>query len=156
MTGLKRSRTILIIIALAVAAALLTSCGKSEFGVTENTGKLITITAKKAARDAFFMLGSLEVGDGEQIAVRSNLTKGEIFVEIIAAPENQSIDELPDMDGEAILSGKLKTTDSVSCTAPAGSYMVRATCLEKATGTVQITAEPVSEETAAEETEKDL
>ena len=59
-------------------------CGKSEFGLSENDGKHMTITARNADRDAFFMVGSLDVADGEQIEIAANLTKGSVRVEIVA------------------------------------------------------------------------
>ena len=141
---MKTIRTSVFIIVLALAMLTLTACGKSEFGVSENTGKQMTITAQKADRDAFFMVGVLEVDDGEQIVITSSLTKGAIRVEIVGETEEQSIDELPDMDGEAIITADLKSTDGASGTVPAGSYMLRATCLEKATGTVQIEVKPAA------------
>ncbi len=134
-----------MILALALASMLLTSCRKSEFGVSENTGKSITITAEQAEKDAFFMSGSLEVDDGEQITIKADLKKGSIRVDIVETPDTQSIDEIPDIDGEAIMTASLRTKDGASGTVPAGRYMVRAVCLEKATGTVQVTAEPGSE-----------
>lgn len=144
---MKRIKTIGMIIAAACAAVILTSCGKSEFKVTENTGKRMVIEAVNADKDAFFMTGSLEVGDGEQIEVSSDLKKGSIRVEIVRAPENQSIDKLPDLEGEPVITANLHSKDGgVGCvgTVSAGTYLVKATCLEKATGTVEIKAEPVS------------
>ena len=76
----------------------LTACGKSEFGLSENDGRHMTITARNADRDAFFMAGSLEVNKDEQILITSDLKKGLIRVEIVAAPEEQSIVVLPDME----------------------------------------------------------
>lgn len=133
-----------MIIALVLSMLVLTACGKSEFGLSENTEKKMTITAENADKDAFFMVGSLEVADGEQIAITSNLTKGSVRVEIIGTPEEQSIDQIPDMNAEATLTADLKSTDSVSGTVEAGTYMLKATCLEKATGTVLVEVTPVS------------
>ena len=127
---------------LILLTILLTSCGKSEFGVTANTAKQMTITAEKADKNASFMVGTLEVTDGEQIVITSNLTKGSVKVEIIGAPAEQSIDKLPEMDGEAVFTADIKGTDSASGTVPAGMYLLRATCLEKATGTAQIEVKP--------------
>ena len=139
---MKRGRTLTVLAVLVLLALTLTACGKSEFGMTENTGKQMTITAVNAAQDAFFMTGSLEVADGEQIVITSGLEKGSVKVEIVAAPEDQSIDSLPEMDGDAMITADVSSTDAVSGTVPAGIYMVRATCLEKATGTVQIEVKP--------------
>lgn len=130
------------IIALLLAALLLTACGKSEFGMSEATAKRMTIAADNADKKDFFMVGSLEVEDGEQIVVTSNLKKGSIRVELVSTPAEQSIDQLPEMNGEATLTAELTGTDGVSGTVPAGSYLLRATCLEKASGTVEIEVQP--------------
>ena len=134
-------KAIALLLAILLLSAL-TACGRSEFGPSENTGKKMTITAENAARDAFFMSGSLEVAEGEQIVITSDLAKGSIRVEIVEVSEEQSIDKLPDLDGEAILTAELDSTEGASGTVPAGWYMVKATCLEKATGTVRIEVKP--------------
>ena len=131
-----------MIIAILILMLTLTACGKSEFGVTENTGKKMTVTAQNADKDAFFMVGSLDVAEGEQIVITSKLTKGSVRVEIVAASEEQSIDKLPDMNGEAIVPADLESGDSVSGTVATGSYYLRAACLEKATGTILIEVKP--------------
>lgn len=125
-----------------LAVLLLTACGKSEFGMSEATEKRMTITAENADKKAFFMGGSLEVEDGEQIVVTSNLKKGSIRVELVGTPAEQSIDQLPEMNGEAAMTAELTGTDGMSGTVPAGSYLLRATCLEKASGTVEIEVQP--------------
>lgn len=127
---------------LTLLVLILTACGKAEFGVTENTGKLITITADRADKDAFFMVGSLEVADGEQIIITSELTKGSIRVEIVEALEEQNTNKLPEMDAEVIISANVTRNDGASGTVPSGSYLLKANCLEKATGTVQIEVKP--------------
>ena len=141
---MKRMTSFTMIIALVLSMLVLTACGKSEFGLSENTEKKMTITAENADKDAFFMVGSLEVADGEQIAITSSLTTGSVRVEIVGTPEEQSIDQIPDMNAEATLTADLKSTDSVSGTVAAGTYMLKATCLEKATGTVLVEVSPVS------------
>ena len=110
--------------------------------MAENTAKRMTIAADNADKKDFFMVGSLEVEDGEQIVVTSNLKKGSIRVELVGTPAEQSIDQLPEMNGEATLTAELTGTDGVSGTVPAGSYLLRATCLEKASGTVEIEVQP--------------
>ena len=131
-----------LVIGLTLLVLTLTACGKSEFGVTDNTGKMMMITAENASRDAFFLVGSLDVADEEQIVITSNLTKGSVRVEIVTTAEEQSIDKLPDMNGEAIISADVTGTEEVSGTVPAGRYMLRATCLEKATGTIKVEVKP--------------
>ena len=129
---------------LLLLTLMLTACGRSEFGLTENTGKRMTLTAENAEKDAFFLTGSLEVGEGESIVITSDLSKGSIRVEILAAPESQSIDQLPETDGPAVITANLVRTDGASGTVTAGTYLLRATCLEKATGTVTVEVKPAA------------
>ena len=105
---MKRMTSFTMIIALVLSMLVLTACGKSEFGLSENTEKKMTITAENADKDSFFMVGSLEVADGEQIAITSNLTKGSVRVEIIGMPAEQSIDQIPDLNVEPTITSNLK------------------------------------------------
>ncbi len=123
------------IIAIAFLIMILAACGKSEFGVTENTEKRMTITAENAEKDVFLMVGSLEVEEGEKVIISSGLSKGEVKVEIIPASVELG-------SGEATMTGNIGTGDGVSGTVPAGAYMLKATVLEKATGTISIEVKP--------------
>ena len=143
MKSLKNLKPIIITV-LVFLMLMLAACGKSEFGVTENTGKKITITAQNAVKDAFFMVGSLDVADMEQIVITSGLTKGSVRVEIVEAPDDQSIDVFPVTDGEAIITANLQNGESASGTVAAGRYLLRATCLERATGTILIEVKPAA------------
>lgn len=135
---MKRNKILTAIIALMISALALTACGKSEFSGNWEGEKKMSITAEKAAKGDFFMSGSLHVEEGEQIAIDANLTKGSIRVELLGAPAEQSADSLPVINEEPIMKADLKNKDGASGTVPAGDYMVKATCLEKATGTVMI------------------
>ena len=136
-------KRIAVILVLALSVLLLAACGRSEFGVIQNDPDRIVISAENAEKDAYFVTGSLEVAEGEQIvASAAALEKGSIRVEIYAAPENvETVSELTEL-GDAILTGNLAVGESVSGTVDAGSYLVKATCLEKATGTVEVTVQP--------------
>ena len=138
---MKRNRVFTLIIFVLLVLAL-TACMKSEFGMAENTPKRMTITAQNAGKNAFFMLGSLEVAEGEQVDITSNLTKGTIEVVLIRTPEEQSIDELPDYDNAESYKYEFSSKDSASDLVPAGTYMLKATCLKKASGTLQIEVKP--------------
>ncbi len=139
---MKRNRLFAVILALALSALLLAACGKSEFGVIQNDPDRIVISAEKADKDAFFVTGTLEVAENQQIVAAADLEKGSIRVEIYAAPENvETVSELTDL-GDAILTGNLGVGESVSGTVDAGSYLVKAICLEKATGSVEVTVQP--------------
>ena len=90
------------------------------------------------------MVGTLEVDEGEQIVISPSLKNGSIRLEFIGVPEEQSIDVLPDVDGEAVMTADVSGSDGSSDIVPAGSYMLKASCLEKATGTVTIEVKPAA------------
>ena len=140
---MKRIRTPGLIAILILLALSLTACG-SRLEVTESTGKKMVLTAKNASKDGFILANSLDVEEGEQIVLSAALTKGEIRVRILSNEEEQSIDVLPVYGGDPIISADLHGTDGMSGTVPAGNYAVQATCLERATGTVEITVAPAS------------
>ena len=119
----------------------LSACGGSEFGLSKNTVKQMTIKAKDADKDAFFMVGTLEIDEGEQIIITSNLKRGQIKVEIVGAPE-ESIEQFPEIDSTSSFTARITGSSNTSGTVPAGSYMLRATCMEKADGTIQIEIKP--------------
>ena len=76
-----KMRRINIIITVLALMLTLTACGKSEFGVTENSWKHMTLTAQNADKDAFVMVGSLDVADGEQISLlqKHNRRRGKLL-----------------------------------------------------------------------------
>ena len=139
---MRKYKTFLTIIALMLPVLLLSACGKSEFGLTENTGKHMLITAKNAGKNGSFMVGSLEVDEGEKVVITSNVTKGKIRVELIVSEEEQSIEKLPELDGEPVMTGDFSGTEEKSETIPAGNYMLKGTCIERATGTITIEVKP--------------
>jgi hypothetical protein len=63
-------------------------------------------------------------------------------VELFEAPGEQNAEEMPELNDEANITADLSGTDSASYTAPAGSYLLKASCLEKTDGTVQIEVKP--------------
>ena len=141
---MKRNNMLTVFAILAVVMLTLTSCGRSVFKADVNSDKLITITAENADKGDYVMTGSLAVTDGEQIEITSNLSKGMIRVEVVRAPENQNIEKIPEIKDEAIITADVSNTDRASGTVPAGSYMVKAACIEKAVGTVLIEVKPAA------------
>ena len=134
-------KRIAVILALALSVLLLAACGKSEFGVIQNDPDRIVISAENAEKDAFFVTGTLEAAEGQQIVAVADLEKGAIRVEIYAAPEGEeSVNELTDL-GDALLTGDLKADERFEGGMAAGSYLVKAICLEKATGSVEVTVQ---------------
>ena len=130
------------ILAGILSLLMLTACGKSQFGLTENTEKRMVITAERAAKDDFFLVGSLTVDEGEQITISSDLEKGSVRVEIFRWGEEQDADTLPETGGEATLTANLHAADGASGTLEPGNYSLKAVCLEKATGTVTVEVVP--------------
>lgn len=135
-------KIIAAILAGILSLLMLTACGKSQFGLTENTEKRMVITAERAAKDDFFLVGSLTVDEGEQITISSDLEKGSVRVEIFRWGEEQDADTLPETGGEATLTANLHAADGASGTVEPGNYSLKAVCLEKATGTVTIEVVP--------------
>lgn len=128
--------------ALILLMAVMSACGKSYFGVAENTGKRMLISATNAGKDSYFMSGSLTVEEGEKITASADLSKGQIRVEIYLETGEQSMDQMPRLEEDPVLAGDLKGGESLSGSVPAGTCMVKAACLEKASGTVTIEVQP--------------
>ena len=141
---MKRFISIVALVMMMVSMIAMTSCGKSEFGGESVDDKHMTINAVKADKGDYFVTGTLVVDEGEQIAIDTDLEAGEITVEFIGAEGNENIDELPDTDAEAIYTAYLSGTDSQSVSFGAGSFMIKPTVTEKATGTVNITVQPAN------------
>ena len=122
----------------------MTSCGKSEFSGESVDEKHMTINAVKADTGDFFVTGSLEVEEGEQIAIDTKLESGEITLEFISAEGMGNPDEVPDVEGEATYTAYLSGTNQQSVSFGAGSFMIKPTVTDKATGTIDITVEPAN------------
>ena len=131
---------------LALGMIAMTSCGKSEFTFSENTEKMMTVKAVNASKDSMAEVGTLEVGENEQISISSNLDEGTVLIEILGAPESESAEDAPELDSDPVLTGNMTGTDVISGTMAPGGYMVRATVIEKATGTVDIEVLPADPE----------
>ena len=139
---MKKTGILMMAAVLALSVLTLSGCGKSEFGVTDNTEKRMVISAENADKDAFFMVGTLVAEEGDEIVIAGNLKKGQIEVALIGEDEEQSIDKLPDTDKDPLITANVKGTDKISGGLPAGEYSLKATCLEKATGTIEIEVKP--------------
>ena len=141
---MKKIISIIAIAALAVSMFAMTSCSKHEFSGQTDGDKNMTINAVKADKGDFFLSGSLEVEEGEQIVIDTNLEAGEITLEFISAEGMDNPDEVPDVEGEATYTAYLSGTNQQAVSFGAGSFMIKPTVTEKATGTIDITVEPAS------------
>ena len=136
-----KRKSIAIVLVLILSMLAFTACTTSEFSLEGSEEKKMTVSAKNAEKDSVAAVGGLVVGEGEMVVVTADLSEGSIRVEILEAVETDE-EEAPDLSGEAIFMANLESTDSASAEMNAGEYMVRATCLEKATGTVSIEVVP--------------
>ena len=141
----KIKKTVSVLVILTLLILTCTACGKSEFGMTNSTEKHITIQAINAQKNATFMGGTLEVDEGERIEITSELKGGSVSIELFNESAEQSADAFPEIDGEAAFTAILGDisdeeikTETLTGQVPAGTYIMKATCLEKATGTIQI------------------
>lgn len=141
---MKKIVTIIVIAVLAVSMLAMTSCGKKEFSGSVDDDKNMTINAVKADTGDYFVTGTLVVEEGEQITIDSKLESGAITVEFLGASEEQSAEEIPELDGEATYTAFLEGTNTQSVSFGAGSFMIKPTVTEKATGTINITVEPAN------------
>ena len=139
---MKKIVSIIAIAVLAVSMLAMVSCGKHEFSGQLDSDKNMTINAVNADKGDYFVTGTLVVDEGEEIAIDTALEKGEITLEFIGSEDEGNIDELPEVDGEATYTAYLSGTDSQAVSFGAGSFMIKPTVTEKATGTVTITVQP--------------
>ena len=139
---MKKTVSIIAIAVLAVSMLAMVSCGKHEFSGNVESDKNMTINAVNADKGDYFATGSLVVDEGEEVVIDSKLEKGEITVEFIGSEGEGNIDELPDMNGEATYTANLSGTDSQTVSFGTGSFMIKPTVADKATGTVTITVQP--------------
>ena len=139
--------------AIAVAAAtvmalstIVTGCGSfNKYSIVMDIPdeKTATLEFNNAAVDDFVQSGYISVEEGEGIEVVSDLNdSGKVLIGFIAVPEEQSIDELPDLTNvkyEMMISG----VATQGGTFEPGEYDLKVTAQGKATGTVTLKVKPV-------------
>ena len=139
----KKGSRIFALVLLLVLMMSLAACGRVTLSAeSEEDGKKVLITADRADKGDSFAITAIEVAEGEMVEVKADLKKGSIRVELIRMPDEQSIEVLPDLNGEPTLTANLVRTDGTSATLPVGTYLLKANCLERATGTVLIEVKP--------------
>ena len=139
--------------AIAVAAAavmalstIVTGCGSfNKYSIVMDIPdeKTATLEFNNADVDDFVQSGYISVEEGEGIEVVSDLNdSGKVLIGFIAVPEEQSIDELPDLTNvkyEMMISG----VATQGGTFEPGEYDLKVTVQGKATGTVTLKVKPV-------------
>ena len=121
-------------------AFIMTSCSKPELAGNIKDDKNMLIKANKSAAGDNIMSGAIEIAEGESIKIVPDLKEGSIKLEFIKTEGEDNIEEVPDNDGEATLTANLTGTEVQEYGNMPGAYMVKATVLEKATGTIEVTA----------------
>ena len=135
---MKKPVSVFAVIVLVVSMLAMVSCGKAELSGETIDDKSMTITASKSDAGDYFVTGSLVFEEGEQLSIEPNLESGEMTIEFISSEGMDNPDELPDMDAEAQYTAFISGTNAQKVSMPAGTYMVKVTVTEKATGTVAI------------------
>ena len=126
---------------MAAAGMLaMTSCGSSTFSMT-GYEKSVTVKAENASEDTTSTVGGLEVAEGEKITITSSLDEGTVRIEPFKGPDEQSADEVPEPEGDPVMTFNAGTGETQSGTVAPGYYFVTATVTEKATGTIELTVE---------------
>ena len=130
------------LIGLILMTMALTACGKSEFSAVTESEKRIKITAENTEKDASLTAGFLEVAEKEQVVISGDLSKGSVRVEVIKAPEGATLEQLNSLGGEAAIAANVVKAEGFNGPVAAGRYFVKAVCLEKAAGTINIEVKP--------------
>lgn len=135
---MKRMKAFIAVALMAVLVFALAACAKSEFNVTESTESKMTFQAVNTSKDVAVTTAELVVFDGDQVSITGNLTEGTIKIELFEITDEATIDNLPNTSEGAIVMANISNKDSQTVDMLPGSYLVRATCLEKANGTVDV------------------
>lgn len=135
---MKKLFSVFAVIVLAASMLAMVSCGKSELTGETIDDKSMTVTASKADTGDYFVTGSLVFEEGEQLSIEPDLESGEMTIEFINAEGMDDPDELPELDGDAQYTAFISGTNSQTVSMPSGTYMVKVTVTDKATGTVAI------------------
>lgn len=138
MRLMKKRIIIPITLILLATMFVLTSCGKSEFGCTENQEKKMVISAKEADIDSFFLTGTLSVADGEKLVISSDLEKGSVSLGFVSPSGMDDIETIPDVDVDPVMTAEVSGTQTQEYEIRPGDYLLKANVIEKATGTIQI------------------
>ena len=136
---MKKILTLLVIVMIAAGMFIMTSCGGS-FSVI-GYEKSVKIGADNASEDTTSTVGGLEVAEGEKITINSSLDNGTIKIEVFKGPDDQSADEVPEPEGDPVMTFDASGGDSLSGTVDPGYYFVTATVKEKATGNIELIVE---------------
>lgn len=136
--------TFAMVMLLAILAAGCGNIGKSSIEMEIPDEKTAAFEFNRASVDDFVQAGYISVAEGEGIEVVSNLNDGgKVLIGLIAVPESQNIDELPDMDTKYEMMISEKATQGA--TLEPGEYDLKVTVQGKTSGNVTLRVKPVKE-----------
>ena len=135
---MKKVLSVFAVIVLAASMFAMVSCGKSELRGEVIDDKSMTVTASRADTGDYFVTGSLVFEEGEQLSIEPNLESGEMTIEFINGEGMDDPEEIPDVSGDAQYTAFISGTNAQTVSMPAGTYMIKVTVTDKATGTVAI------------------
>lgn len=144
---MKRKAYILSLMVLVLATIVMTACTGSSFGMVTNDEKSMSVTAEKSGDGDSATSGSIVVGEEEQITIDSNLDSGSIQLDFISNEGFDDMEEVPDLENaEVKYTTTVSEVESQAVSFGAGSYLVRATVVDNANGTVEIKVKGFGEE----------
>ena len=142
---MKRVFTAITVAVLVLSMLIMVSCG-SEFSGEVNNEKSMSIKANKAAPGNYFVTGSLVVEEDEEIETASDLESGSIELQFISTEGMDNIDEVPDLESAGPVCATIVSgSDTEHFSFGAGTYMVKAIVIGKATGSIEVTIKKVGE-----------
>lgn len=132
-----------IVTVLMLAMLMMTGCSSSEFGLVVNDDNTAVVTAENAGEDDSSSAGTITVGENQQISVEaSEGAEGTLQLDFIAEgelSEDADADELAEaLEAAPTLTLVVEGEQSTSGPIPAGDYLIKASSLDKLTGTYTI------------------
>ena len=136
-------------VAAAVMALTLAACSSSSesyslsFNILNNKEGEVVI--ENADKDSAVSSGALEVGEGEEILITSELEKGKVLIQIQKSAEVNTEDtndlEPPTFD-HADVEVEMEGSEIAHCTVVPGEYDVNIVMLDKTSGKISMTVQP--------------
>lgn len=136
--------TLIVLTMILAMGMILTACGKEEFRLGGTTDGKVTITAEKASKDSFATTGSVVVGDSGTAVIEFDFPEGEVQIQMMRQADEQSADmDMDEVKGmgdteNADVDQVIKGSGTREFEVQPGDYLVKATVVEKLTGTATI------------------
>ena len=130
-----------LIALLVLVAVIFAEYLMPEFRISKSTDKMVAVTARNAKEGAVLTAGNFTLTQSELLLNASGLDKGTIKMELYELDEELKVKEDKPTITVWFHSGEKRGGES-SLRGPAGTYQVKITCTEQATGTVWLKTVP--------------